>query len=383
VRVEGLGASPALFAALRFQPAMGRVFTADDVRQDAAPVVMISDDLWRTQLGSDPNILSRSIQIGPTRRMVVGVAPPGFRFPPGEATDVILPLQLPTVPPANRKAGWAFALGRLKPGVTLADAQREFVALSRQMADEHPEQNLGSTYDLLSLRDTLLGDTKRPLLLLLAGVGFVLLIACANVGNLLLARSLARQQEFAMRLALGASRRRLVMEILIESLVLSLAGGLVGTLAAWRLAPAIAAMVPQTTPIPGLESVGINGWVVAFSLAASVASALAFGLTAAVGLSREGARGALVGQRRTTMSSSARRAAAMLVGAEIALATILLMAAGLTLRSFANLMSVNPGFEPRGVLALQLGLPSPATPIRSRDERSSIARSPQSSRCPA
>jgi putative ABC transport system permease protein len=358
IRVEGIVVAPEMFQALRFQPAMGRVFTQDDVRQGAPPVVIVSQDLWRTQLGSDPQVLSRSIQLGATRRMVVGVAPAGFRFPPGDRTDVIVPVGFPPAPPANRKAGWTFALGRINAGMTLDAVEQEFATLSQQLAAEHPEQNQGSVYEVRSLRDTLVGETKTPLLLLLAGVGCVLLIACANVGNLLLARALARHQEFAMRLALGAARARLVRQILTESLVLAMAGGLVGTVAAWQLAPALAAMVPRTTPIPGLDTVGINGWVLAFSLAASLTSALVFSAVACVGLTRDGARAALAAERRTTMSPAAQRAASSLIAAEIALAVVLLMAAGLTLRSFANLMSVDPGFTPAGVLTVQMGLPA-------------------------
>jgi putative ABC transport system permease protein len=358
VRVEGLAVSAEMFAALRLNVAMGRAFTRDDVRQGASPVVIVSEELWRTQLGSDPQVLSRSLQIGATRRLVVGVLPPAFRFPPAARTDVLVPFPLPASPPANRKAGWIFALGRMKPGMTPARVEEEFAQLSRQMADEHPDQNTGTLYEAVSLRDSLVGDTKRPLLMLLAAVGCVLLIACANVGNLLLARSLSRQPEFGMRLALGAGRARLLTQIFSESLVLAAVGGILGTLVAWRLAPALAALIPQSTPIPGLADVQINGWVLGFSLLASMLSALLFSAVAFCAVTRDGARAALVSDRRLTMSSGARRAASTLVAAEIALATVLLLGAGLTLRSFANLMSVEPGFRPDGVLTMQIGLPA-------------------------
>ena len=358
VRVEGLGVTAEMFSALGLQVAMGRAFTSDDMRPGAPPVVIISQELWRTELGSDPAILTRSVQLGAVRRLVVGVLPQGFRFPPGQRTDVLVPFPLPAAPPANRKAGWLFALGRLAPGASHESAAAEFARLSQQMAEEHPDQNQGSLYEAPSLRDTLVGDTKRPLLLLLGAVACVLLIACANVGNLLLARSLSRQPEFAMRLALGAGRQRLVMQIFTESLVLAAVGGLLGTLAAWRLAPAMAAMVPQDTPIPGLDRVTINVWVLTFSVVASIVSAVVFSAVAFVAVTREGARAALVSDRRLTMPAGARHAAATLVAAEIALATVLLLAAGLTLRSFANLMSVDPGFRAKGVLTVQIGLPA-------------------------
>lgn len=358
VRVEGLAVSPEMFGALRLELAMGRVFTRDDARADTTPVVIVSDELWRTQLGSDPDILSRSVQIGPTRRLVVGVLPPGFRFPPSARTDVLVPFPLPAAAPASRKAGWIFALGRKKQGVTMAAVEQELAHLSRQMAAEHPDQNNGTVYEALTLRDTLVGDTKRPLLLLLAAVGCVLLIACANVGNLLLARALSRQSEFGMRLALGAGRGRLLTQIFSESLVLAGVGGVLGTLVAWRLAPALATLVPRITVIPGLADVQINAWVLAFSLLATMVSALLFSAVAFVAVTREGARAALVSDRRLTTSNGARHATSALVAAEIALATVLLLGAGLTLRSFANLMSVDPGFRTANVLSMQIGLPS-------------------------
>jgi predicted permease len=357
VRVEGASLTPGLFHVLGVRPVLGRLFTADDVREGAAPVVVISTELWRTELGSDPQILSRSIQIGTTRRLVVGVAPPGLQFPPPFRTDIIVPRAVPSAAPAARKSDWIYGVARLKPGVTIAQAEAELAALSEQFEREFPQQNQGSLYFAESLRDGLVGDTKRPLLMLQVAVGFVLLIACVNVGNLLLARSLARQHELAMRLALGAGRSRLVGQILTEGLVLAIAGGLAGVLVAWQTAPALAATIPQTRPIPGLESVALNGWVLAFSFGASLAAALVFGAVACLALTRGNASGALVGERRGTMTPGARRTAASLVAAEFAIALVLLMGAGLSLRSFANLMAVDPGFTADRVMTVQIVLP--------------------------
>jgi predicted permease len=358
VRVHGLAATPELFAALRIDVAAGRAFTADDLRQGAPPVVIVSHALWQTALGADSAVLSRSIQLGPTRRQVIGVMPEGFMFPPGQPTDVLVPLPVPAAQPVNRKASWTFALGRLRAGATADAALAEFAQLSQQMADEHPEQNRGSLYETLPLRDVLVGDTKRPLLILLGAVGCVLLIACANVSNLLLARSLSRQPEFAMRIALGAARWRLLLQIVSESLVLAGVGGALGAVAAWRLAPALAAMVPSDVRIPGLQGVAVNGSVLGFALLASLLCAAVFSVVAYLVATRGGPRAAAVSERRQTMSSGARHAASTLIAAEIALATVLLLGAGLTIRSFANLMSVDPGFRPVGVLTLQVALPS-------------------------
>ncbi len=356
LRVEGAVATVDALAALRVQPALGRLLQKDDAREGGAAVAIVSHEFWRTQLGSDPQALTRSIQLGTTRRMVVGVLPPGFRFPGMPKTDVIVTQALPTAAPAQRKAGWIYGIGRLRAGVTLARAEAELAALSQQFEVEFPQQNRGSRYEPLALRDALVGDTRRPLLLLLAAVGVVLLIACANVGNLLLARALGRQQELALRLALGASRRRLAAHVLTEGLVLGLAGGMAGVAVAWRAVPVLAALIPNAPSMAGLEGVGINAGVLLFALGAAVASALLFSAIACVGLSRTG-MGALPGQRRGTMTPGARMAASGLVAAEIALAVVLLAGAGLTLRSFANLLAVDPGFTPAGVLTVQLALP--------------------------
>jgi predicted permease len=362
MRVEGLSASPEALAALRVQPAMGRSIEPQDVRQDSPPVVIISHDLWQSRFGSDPNILSRSIQIGAARRLVIGVTPPGFHFPPGANTQVIVPAALPATPPPQRQNGWVPALGRLRPGQTIESANAEFAALSTEFEQQYPSQNRGTQYYVESLRDSLVGDTRRPLWLLLGAVGFVLLIACVNVGNLLLARSLARRQEMAVRTALGAAWTRLVSQVLVESLVLALVGGLVGIVVAWQLAPALAAMVPETTTVPGLRDVGLNVPVMVFSLTVSMIAAMLFGGIACVGLASHEQRSALAVTRGTSMTSGARRAASALVVAEIALAGILLVGAGLTLRSFANLLGVDPGFRTSNVLTVQLSLPSAQYP---------------------
>ena len=357
-RLVGLAATPDVFATLQVQPAMGRLITAEDARPGAPPVVMISHDLWQTRFGSDPNIIGRGVQMVSTRRQIIGVLPQGFHFPPNAATDIAIPIALPAVPPSNRKNGWYAAMARLKPGQSIDSVRAELDALSREFAEKYPEQNLGTHYYAQSLRDALVGDTKRPLLLLLGAVGFVLLIACANVGNLLLARSLGRHQEMAVRTALGASWTRLASQVFAEAIVLSLTGGLIGILIAWQAAPMLAALVPETTQVPALKEVGLNVPVAIFSLAASVVAAILFSAVASVSLARREQRSALAAARGTSMSVEARRAASWLVAGEIALAGILLVGAGLTLRSFANLIAVDPGFRIDNVLTLQVTLPA-------------------------
>ena len=205
-----LQASPELLTSLRMVPFAGRTFDANDARPDSPPVVILGYEVWQQRFASDPAIIGRSVRIGvtPLPRQVVGIAPPGFRFPANAKTDVIAPARPPLAVPSERKTGWTFAAARLKPGVSLADAGAQLDALSQQMEQEHPGQNEGSRYFVRQLRDDMVGDTRPALLLLLSAVGLVLLIACANVANLMAARSLDRRQEMALRIAVSYTHLR-------------------------------------------------------------------------------------------------------------------------------------------------------------------------------
>ncbi|MEO8480791.1 MAG: ABC transporter permease [Acidobacteriota bacterium] len=358
IRITELTVTPDFFTTLRIQPALGRLFDASAAREGAAPVALISYELWRTRFGSDPNIVSQSIQVNDTRVSVVGVAPAGFQFPAGQPTDLIVPLPVPVAAPAQRKDGWIFALGRLRTPQTLAQATTEFDALSRRFEERFPDQNRGSQYFVAPLRDVLVGDTKRPLLLLLGAVAIVLLIACVNVGNLLLARGVARRSEMAVRIALGAGTTRLVMQILTEALVLALAGGAAGLIVAWAAVPVLASLLPADVAVLGLDRIGINIPVLLFSMGASLVAALLFGGISCVSLLGSSRPRAQDATRRSTRGAGARRFASTLVVVEIAMAVVLLIGAGLTLRSFGKLLTVDPGFRTANVLTVQLQLPA-------------------------
>ena len=358
VRVSALSATPGLFETLRVSPAIGRGLTAEDSREGAAPVAVIGHELWESYFGSDPGIVGRSIRTGSTQRQIVGVAPPGFGFPPAqERTGLILPMRVPDAAPAARKSGWVFAVARLRPEATLEQASANLASLASALEREHPSQNQASEYFPISLRDSLVGETRRPLVLMLAAVAVVLLIACANVGNLLLSRALGRRREMAVRAALGAGRGRLAAQQLGESLALALVAGVTGVAFAYWGAPALVALVPRSVAVPGLGDVGINRTVLAFALGVSLLSALVFTLIGAV-TSHPDAAGALGTRGEAGPGRAARRVASALAICEVALAVVLLVAAGLILRSFARLLAVDPGFRTDSVLTMDVALPA-------------------------
>ena len=358
LHVLGLKATPDLLATLRVHPILGRTLQPEDSRPGAAPVILLGHDLWQSHFGSDPHIAGRGVTLDGIKVQVVGVTPPGFRFPPNARTEVVVPLTVPLEAPAERKSAWTFAVARLKAKASFQQANSELAAISRRLAQEYPRSNEASGYFAVPLRDALVGNTKPALILILGAVGLVLLIACVNVANLLLARSLTRRREMAVRVALGAGRTRLAAQLLAESFALACVAGFAGILVATWGSPALVALVPKAVSVPGLSGVRMDTGVLAFTLGICLATALGCGLISALNVRTETAPGALVGASRITTGLSARRTASVLVIAEVALAVVLLIGAGLMLRSFARLLAVDPGFHADHVITMSIELPA-------------------------
>jgi len=353
--VGGSMISADFFPTLGVTPTLGRNFRPDDDRAGAAPVVMLGGGLWKRKFGSSPDVIGKSIVLNGASYTIVGVVPPSFNFY-GSERDLYTPAGQWTDPSFldRRIEVSAHAIGRLKPGVTLAQAKADMDGISENLAAAYPEADKDIGLNLVSMKQDIVGNVQPFLIVLLAAVGFLLLIACANVANLLLARSMGRSREFAIRAALGANQTRVIRQLLTESVLLAGLGGALGLLLAFWGTKAVLATLPGA--LPRADEVSLDSHVLFFTMALSLLAGIVFGLAPALKTSRVNLQDIL---KETGGSGGGRqRLHGVFVAVEVALALVLLVGAGLMIRSLTALWRVDPGFNPHHAITFFLSLPA-------------------------
>lgn len=367
-RLQAARVSANLFSMLGVSPLLGRSFSTEEAAANASSVVILSEKLWETQFAADPNILGRTIRLDERPYTVVGVMPSQLQFPPtgnafSDAVELWTPLALTEDEKQARRRDSNFNLiGRLKPGVPIEQAQADVESIAAHIEQQHPDIYQGTiriTANAVGLADRMAQGVRRLLWVLLGAVGLVLLIACANVANLLLARAASRRKEIAIRSALGAGRARIVRQLLTESVLLALIAGIVGALLAWWVTDLIAKFGPEH--VPRLAETRLDGSVLVFTLLVSTLTGVLFGLVPAWQSARINLTTALKESARNSSGEGARLRA-VLVAVEMALAVVLLIGAGLLINGFVRLMHVSPGFNPEGVVIARTTLPAERYP---------------------
>ena len=375
--VDGAKISVNLFSLLRAQPMLGSDFNLEHAKPGNERAVILSHSLWQRRFGSDANIVGRQIQIDGQPFTVQGVMGPGFVFPKDVGlpnyfsfakTEMWLPIALTAEQRANRGSHHLAVIARLKPGATLEQAQSQLAGIAKHVEEQNPEESKDWGTSVNLVHEQVVGASRRAILILLGAVGFVLLIACANVANLLLARSTSRQKEIAIRTALGAGRARIVRQLLTESLLLSLAGGVIGViLASWGVR---LLLLFSSDKLPRIAEIHVDNRVLWFTFAVSLLTGLLFGLVPALQVSKTDLNESLKESGRSAMGGRHRqRARNLLVVSEVALSLVLLVGAGLLAKSFLRLQNVNAGFTPDHLLTATLELPR----AKYEDDASEIA----------
>jgi putative ABC transport system permease protein len=353
-RVIGALVSSDLFQLLGVQPALGRDFTVEEDREGADRVAILSYEFWQRRFAGDPNAIRQTIALSDQTYTIVGVMPRGFAFPDPRA-QIWTPVAFNAAERATRDTNYIDVVARLKPGVSLEQAQANMTAIAQSQAQRYPQTNTGIGVKVVSLQEQMVGDVRPMLIVLFGAVGFVLLIACANVANLLLARAAARHREMAIRGALGASRSRVVRLLLTESVLLAIVGGAVGLLLAiWSL-DLLVSLKPAN--LPRIAEIGVNRTVFFFTAAVSVLTGVLFGLAPAWQVSKTDLNEGLKEGGRGSDAPGRHRIRALLVISEVALSIVLLIGAGLMIRSFVRLLAVDPGFKADHVLTAFVSLP--------------------------
>jgi predicted permease len=357
-RLRGVRATTNLFDVLGARPLAGRTFLASDQPPAAAPVVVISEGLWRRHFASDPNVVGAAITLGGSKVTVIGVMPGQFDFPVSPLhNDFWVPFDWRSVgDPTNRGNHSLLVVGRLAPGVDSARAMADLAVVARRLALEFPDAQRNRGIQVMGLAGWVVAKVRPALLVLLGAVGVVLLIVCANVANLLLTRAAGRRREVAIRTALGAARGRLVRQLLTESAVLAFLGGALGVVVARGTLVALRGMA--ATILPHAETVGLQPGVLLFTMAMSLGTGLLVGIVPALRASQVDLREDLTESAgRTSSSARRRRALDTLIAAEVALSLVLLLSAGLVIRSFVALLDTDPGFAPEHLLTFRVGAP--------------------------
>ncbi len=363
-RLPAAQVTAGLITTLGVSPLHGRDFMAEEDQPNSGRVAIISYGLWQRRFAGDAKVVGQPVTINANAYTIVGVMPPGFKFPQPDI-DIWTPLAFDDDERQSHTAHSIYVLGRLQPGVGVAEAQGEMETIAARLREQHADSNAGWYIRVVPMLDFAVARIKPALLLLLGAVGFVLLIACANIANLLLARAASRQKELAIRTAMGASRWRVMRQLLTESVLLALVGGALGVLlAVWGI-DALLALAPDD--LPRIDEVAIDRYALLFTLAVTIITGIAFGLAPALQASKPDLNEALKETGRGTTGGRRRqRVRSALVVAEVALALVLLVGGGLMLRSFAKLMQVDPGFNPEQVLTANVSLPRKKYPEGSQ-----------------